>query len=637
MSRHYLQQWGHYKHQIDERIARPNFLENLAHSAGGIINLLNNIKDTSISDWSKGLTPSGKPLLTPEEQVKFKQVLDPYVDYIRSESFQQGGAEEPGTTKLVSDIQSRLTQNMAYMGHHNVVMHGGGLLDDIDKVMQQLAYLKRMKEDYDNKADIPIYAGVYLSVRTIITTIYVILDTIRMLLTMGGFDQKSQILSLMVGIMDILDGEWKRSILSLIGYIGPDAFWIGQFIKIFLMLFHNVTPSLMYAGISIGQTAMMYWAASLLQIFSPLPIRTQIMELIAPINAQNKELYEVIEKNRETLGISDFKKDDPDYSEYLKDDISWSTLYVLIDYLKRPEYMDSSEVITFRTNLKQELGKVDEKQQAIIKPLLQFVGFLPIPIDKPEPPPPHQSFVANVINTMRQKVKKSSWTDEMTKTVTNAVNRAKDAVKAKTAEMASKAASEAANTVPSAVPSVVPNEAKSAEKKSFFSKVTNAVEGRFKPSAIEQAKEDLELKELQLRIKKINRELAAMNAESVVPSAVPSTVAESTVAESTVAESTVAESAAPSAVAESAVPSAVGESAAPSAVESKAESAAPIAAAESAAAPMPASLPPTSAKLYSPQGSSQLPRVIGQGGGRRTRRTRRIRASTRSLRQRARE
>jgi hypothetical protein len=294
--------------------------------------------------------------------------------------------------------------------------------------------------------------------------------------------------------------------------------------------------------------------------------------------------------------------------------------------------MDSSEVITFRTNLKQELGKVDEKQQAIIKPLLQFVGFLPIPIDKPEPPPPHQSFVANVINTMRQKVKKSSWTDEMTKTVTNAVNRAKDAVKAKTAEMASKAASEAANTVPSAVPSVVPNEAKSAEKKSFFSKVTNAVEGRFKPSAIEQAKEDLELKELQLRIKKINRELAAMNAESVVPSAVPSTVAESTVAESTVAES-----AAPSAVAESAVPSAVGESAAPSAVESKAESAAPIAAAESAAAPMPASLPPTSAKLYSPQGSSQLPRVIGQGGGRRTRRTRRIRASTRSLRQRARE
>ena len=137
MSRHYLQQWGHYKHQIDERMARPHFLENLAHSAGGIINLLNNIKDTSLSDWSKGLTPSGKPLFTPEEQVKFKQALDPYVELIRSDSFQQGGEAELGVAKLVSAIETQLTQNMAYMGHHNVVMRGGGTLDDIDALIRE--------------------------------------------------------------------------------------------------------------------------------------------------------------------------------------------------------------------------------------------------------------------------------------------------------------------------------------------------------------------------------------------------------------------------------------------------------------------------------------------------------------------
>jgi len=628
MSRHYLQQWGHYKHQIDERIARPNFLENLAHSAGGIINLLNNINDTSLSDWSKGLTPSGKPLLTPEEQVKFKQALDPYVDIIRSDSvdFQQGGAEELGAA-----IEKRLTQNMAYMGQHNVVMHGGGLLDDIDKVMQQLAYLKRMKEEYDDKADIPIYAGVSLSVRTIITTIYVLLDTIRMLLTMGGFDQKSQILSLMVGIMDILDGEWKRSILSLIGYIGPNAFWVGQFIKIFLVLFHNVTPSLMYAGLSIGQTAMMYWAASLLQIFSPLPIRKQIMSLIDPINKQNKALYDVIEKNKDILGIPDFTKDNPDYSEYLNDNISWSTLYILIDYLKRPEYNDSLEVITFRANLKKELEVLNEKQRAIIKPLLQFVGFLPIPFDKKEPDGPHQSFVVNVINTMRQKVKKSSWTDEMTKTVTDAVDRAKEAVKARNeaSEATNEVASEATNEVASKVPS------EAGQNKSFFSKAMNAVKGlKPEPSKIQQAKDDLELKELQLRIKKINSEMALMNAaESAAKRPAKSNAA-------SVAASNAASPATSNAASVATSPLAINAASPAESVTARAANG------MSTGAPMPASIPvalnsttraSTTPRLYSPQGSRQLPLVIGQGGGRSTRRTRRIRASKRSLRQRARE
>ena len=606
MSRHYLQQWGHYKHQIDERIARPHFLENLAHSAGGIINLLNNIKDTSLSDWSKGLTPSGKPLLTPEEQVKFKQALDPYVDIIRSDSFQQGGeaelmAAELRAAKLGAAIEAQLTQNMIHMGQHNVVMRGGGTLDDIDALMQKLAVLKRLEEKSDTEADVPVYTGISVPLRTIIATIYVLLDTIRMLLTTGGFDEKSQILSLMVGIMDVLDGEWKRSILSFIGYIGPDSFWIGQFIKIFIMLFHNVTPSLMYAGLNIGQSAMMYWSASILQIFSPLPIRQEIMKLIAPINAQNKALLAVIQQNKEALGIPDFTKDNPNYSEYLKDDISWSTLYVLIDYLKRPEYVDSSEVIEFRTKLEEELAKVDEKQRVIVKPLLQFVGFLPIQIDAPKQQNP-QPFVANVITTMRQKIKEEggSWTDTMSKTVKDAVEGAKAAVEGRSALMESDA-SNASNASNAIVPGAVKPEQK---ENSFFTRAMTAVKGlKPEPSAIQQAKDELELKELQLRIKQINREMAAMNAAPSAPSAAPS-----------------APSAAPS---EAAGPAQSKASIAAAPVE-EVPVAAPSAA-QDAEAPIAAQR-----QLFPPVGSSQR-------AGRSIRRTRRLRASKKSPRQRVRE
>ena len=612
MSRHYLQQWGHYKRQIDERIAQPHFLENLAHSAGGIINLINNIKDTSLSDWSKGLTPSGKPLLTPEEQVKFKQALDPYVDIIRSDSIQHGGeaelmVAELRAAKIVSAIETRLTQNMIHMGQHNVVMRGGGALDDIDALMEKLAVLKRLKETSDTEADVPVHAGISVPLRTIIATIYVLLDTIRMLLTTGGFDEKSQILSLMVGIMEVLNGEWKRSILSFIGYIGPDSFWIGQFIKIFLILFHNVTPSLMYAGLSIGQTAMMYWAASLLQIFSPLPVRTQIMGLIAPINAQNKALLTVIEQNKEALGIPDFTKDNPNYSEYLKDDISWSTLYVLIDYLKRPEYIDSLEVIEFRKKLKEELEKVDEKQRFIVQPLLQFVGFLRIPSNAPEKSNP-QPFVVNVITTMKQKIEadKGTWIETMSTTVKDAVDRAKKEVKKR---MASEAKSNANNVIG---PGAVNPEQK---ENSFLTRAMSAVKGlKPEPSAIQQAKDELELKELQLRIKQINREMAAMNAAAPsVQSAVESEAAVAEVQGAPVAEV----QGAPVAAADAA------PVAAPSA-----PSVAPRAAAQGVAAgeePGAAVSPP---RLFAP---------AGQRAGRSTRRTRRLRASKKSPRQRARE
>jgi hypothetical protein len=134
--------------------------------------------------------------------------------------------------------------------------------------------------------------------------------------------------------------------------------------------------------------------------------------------------------------------------------------------------MNSLEVIEFHKNLNMELNKIkDESQRNMIQHLLQFVGFLPIPIDKPEPGPPHQSFVTNVITTMRQKVEEDgSWTDTMSKTVTDAVESAKNAVKKKTAEMSAMATSVVASNAASVASVAASNAASVAPaQKSFFS------------------------------------------------------------------------------------------------------------------------------------------------------------------------
>jgi hypothetical protein len=162
-------------------------------------------------------------------------------------------------------------------------------------------------------------------------------------------------------------------------------------------------------------------------------------------------------------------------------------------------------------------------------------------------------------------------------------------------------ASNASNAINAIVPGAVKPEQK---ENSFFTRAMTAVKGlKPEPSAIQQAKDELELKELQLRIKQINREMAAMNAAPSAPSAAPS-----------------APSAAPS---EAAGPAQSKASIAAAPVE-EVPVAAPSAA-QDAEAPIAAQR-----QLFPPVGSSQR-------AGRSIRRTRRLRASKKSPRQRVRE
>ena len=291
MSHHSLQQQGmdHYKRQMDQLMARPDFLTNLAQSAGAMSALVNNMLDPSVSDWSAA-TASGKPLLTSQEQVKFKEMLDPYVPYIRAffkgEPLPHSGEQHGGAEDLVKKMQQQLTKNMTYMGQYNVIMYGGEG-PRIDILGQKERNANREKEDIMVYPEPPIN----VPLRFITTSIVMLFDVIRMISSLVGWEKGAEILSVVVSALEVSRGEWKRGITSFMGYFGTKSLWIGQVFKVFVYMFQTIPTAMNHVLLDdvteMGRTIIFGMVLNIFQTIAPADIRHVFIENIDTINENN--------------------------------------------------------------------------------------------------------------------------------------------------------------------------------------------------------------------------------------------------------------------------------------------------------------------------------------------------------------
>ena len=371
MSRHSLQQWDHYKRQMDQLMARPDFLTNLAQSAGAMSTLVNNMLDPSVSDWSTA-TASGKPLLTSQEQVQFKEMLDPYVPHIRAffkgerSTEQHGGAEE-----LVKKVQQQLTKNMTYMGQHNVVMYGGTQVDVL-----------RQKEQQANreKKDVTVYPGsppVDVPFRLITTSIIMFFDVIRMLISLTGWERGAEILSVIVSAMEVARGEWKRGITSFMGYFGSKSLWIGQAFKVFIYMFQTIPTAMHHMLLDdvteMGRKIIFGMALNIFQTVAPAPIRQIFIKNIDIINKNNELLTEFFSDPSRKKQYK-FDPTDPRYAIYFNQ-YSWGDLTEFQSYMI--EARCTTQMATFHEEIKDALDEEERKEKASI-PQIPNTTALPI-------------------------------------------------------------------------------------------------------------------------------------------------------------------------------------------------------------------------------------------------------------------
>jgi hypothetical protein len=418
---------------MDQLMARPDFLTNLAQSAGAMSTLVNNMLDPSVSDWSTA-TASGKPLLTSQEQVQFKEMLDPYVPHIRAffngermpSTEQHGGAEE-----LVKKMQQKLTKNMTYMGQHNVVMYGGTQIDVLRQMEQQA--------NRDPNGDVTVYAGVppappvNVPLRFITTSIVTLFDVIRMISSMVGWEKGSEILSVIVSALEVARGEWKRGITSFMGYFGTKSLWIGQVFKVFVYIFQTVPTAMHHVLLDdvteLGRTIVFGMALNIFQTISPATIRQIFINNIDTINQNNEVLTQFFSNSKRQEDYSyTFDPTNPRYAIYFNK-YSWGDLTEFQSYMI--EAKCTKEMVTFHEDLEKGLKEEEKKEKeeitkmtkdgqtpppisgvGICKSLLGIMGMLPANCTKPYPP--LVTHVIDLIVDQSEKDKKGQLLAEFT-------------------------------------------------------------------------------------------------------------------------------------------------------------------------------------------------------------------------------
>jgi hypothetical protein len=601
---------------MDQLMARPDFLTNLAQSAGAMSALVNNMLDPSVSDWSKA-TASGKPLLTSQEQVQFKEMLDPYVDHIRAffkgEPLPHSGEQHGGAEDLVKKMQQQLTKNMTYMGQHNVIMYGGTQID-----------ILRQKERQANREtkDVMVYPEPPINVpfRFITTSIVMLFDVIRMISSLVGWEKGAEILSVVVSALEVSRGEWKRGITSFMGYFGTKSLWIGQVFKVFVYMFQTIPTAMNHVLLDdvteMGRTIIFGMVLNIFQTIAPADIRQVFINNIDTINENNALLTKFF---NDPIRKAEYQFDptNPKYAIYFNQ-YSWGDLTELQSYMI--EARCTAEMVAFHKELEDALNKEEEKEHKSYIPPAQ-PNVIPDPSAQPKPPPISATGIVKALLRIMGMLSTKDCKDPLPlighviKLITGKDNKEEvEQLQSAFDEFkgmipAKKASSN--NASPSPISTMLSSAFATVAKK--VQNTTEAVRGKMDTMMPKQSQWREKLEQLQKQVANMEEHLSLLPQIQTVEKQIQTTQEKLNAAE---------------------------KGTPPAQPFTSAQSSAPLLASAQPSAPLLASAQPSAQQFIFP--ASQVPPLqstpLGSAGGSRKKgRTRRIRASTRALRQRARE
>jgi hypothetical protein len=108
-------------------------------------------------------------------------------------------------------------------------------ISGINNTVNQTAEAVNFSHDIYEMQDIPIGAtGIMISPNLIVFIIYCILDITRITLGVSGNETGRKVLSVVVAILELVRGNWKKALLTFVGYFGTSPMLIGTLLKTYL-------------------------------------------------------------------------------------------------------------------------------------------------------------------------------------------------------------------------------------------------------------------------------------------------------------------------------------------------------------------------------------------------------------------
>ena len=139
-----------------------------------------------------------------------------------------------------------------------------------------------------------VLSKIKIPFRTIISAIYLALDVTR--ISMGVSDRTTarKLLSIVLAILELLRGDWKKSILTFIGFYGMTPLIAGEVIKVFLSLFRKLSPQLqrdiVFGSLDATKSFIIGLLLSVFQIIAPEEVRTPLIGVLEKISQRKAEI-----------------------------------------------------------------------------------------------------------------------------------------------------------------------------------------------------------------------------------------------------------------------------------------------------------------------------------------------------------
>ena len=163
-------------------------------------------------------------------------------------------------------------------------------LSSVDEENRKLALaigpVAMVKDMEDPQIALPYVGPVKISKYTIIPTINFILEVCRLVVITNTFDNSilRKILSVVIAILDVLRGEWKKGILSFIGVFNKEAAIIGILGKAALTMYNWISPTIQtkLEDVIYSSSKSMFIGAWLhiLSIVAPDYVRKKINQIV---------------------------------------------------------------------------------------------------------------------------------------------------------------------------------------------------------------------------------------------------------------------------------------------------------------------------------------------------------------------
>jgi hypothetical protein len=318
------------RNHINDTLLNIQMPDKLYKSVDGILRIINTILITKGDNWaSQVLDENRKPLLTPEEQAKFTNVLKPHIEsiinFFDSDKMLGGGplsvtemTDTAGVAEGIDDVYSTLINRIGNINStvNNYASKYGILklekehdIDDDVKITPKPVNIAISQGvlGLSTMAGFPIAPPVTMDVlskikipfRTIIFTIYLILDIARLAIGITGPAIGRKIMSILLAILELLKGDWKKAILTIIGYYGMIPMLIGQLFKAFLTLFRMLSPdiqnNIIFGSLDVGKSFIIGILLSIFQVTAPAQIRKPLIDILDKIAKRKAEIDGTLE------------------------------------------------------------------------------------------------------------------------------------------------------------------------------------------------------------------------------------------------------------------------------------------------------------------------------------------------------